>query len=121
MQEPPTPITHPSSARAPRFVRLREEPPPPPPPHPKRPRPKLKKLRVTLVGFGLAVLALVSTVFGMLMAVASDLPSLENTAEFRAAENSVLYADGPGCKELDPKECTEIAKLTGNLNRILVE
>ncbi|MGH2761124.1 MAG: transglycosylase domain-containing protein, partial [Thermoleophilaceae bacterium] len=69
---------------------------------------------------GLSFLAVISTVFGMLMAVAADLPSLENTAEYNAAENSILYAAEPGCKELDPKKCTRIAKLTGNLNRILV-
>ena len=70
---------------------------------------------------GLSVLALVSTVFGMLMAVASDLPSLENRAQYDRAENSVLYADSWGCKELaDELDCEQIAKLTGNQNRILV-
>ena len=68
---------------------------------------------------GIGVLAVISTVFGMLMAVASDLPSLENKAEFQAAENSILYADGPGCKDPGRSYC-QIAKLTGNLNRILV-
>jgi penicillin-binding protein 1A len=116
MQEPPTPINDSSSARGPRFVRLQETPPPPPPP--KRTKPKLKKLRLSLVLLGLSALAVVSTLFGMLMAVARDLPSLENQAEFRAAENSILYADD--CKELDSGNCTRIAKLTGNLNRILV-
>jgi penicillin-binding protein 1A len=83
-------------------------------------KPKLKKLRLALVLFGLAVLALVSLVFGMLMAVASDLPALENRAEFDRAENSTLFADEPRCKELSDG-CTEIAKLTGNRNRILLE
>jgi penicillin-binding protein 1A len=115
MQEPPTPITHSPSARGPRFVRLQETPPPPPPP--RRTKPKLKKLRLAFVLLGLTALALVSTLFGMLMAVARDLPSLENQAEFRAAENSILYADD--CKEF-PEKCTRVAKLTGNLNRILV-
>ncbi len=115
MQEPPTPITHSPSARGPRFVRLQETPPPPPPP--RRTKPKLKKLRLAFVLLGLTALALVSTLFGMLMAVARDLPSLENQAEFRAAENSILYADD--CKDF-PEKCTRIAKLTGNLNRILV-
>ena len=116
MQEPPTPITHSPSARGPRFVRLQENPPPPPPP--RRTKPKLKKLRLAFVLLGLTALALVSTLFGMLMAVARDLPSLENQAEFRAAENSILFADD--CRELDSGNCTRIAKLTGNLNRILV-
>jgi penicillin-binding protein 1A len=113
MQEPPTPITESPRARGPRFVRLQETPPPPRPP-----KPKLKKLRLAFVLLGLSSLAIVSTFFGMLMAVARDLPALENQAEFDAAENSILYADD--CKGFDPKGCTRIAKLTGNLNRILV-
>jgi penicillin-binding protein 1A len=116
MQEPPTPITDSPRARGPRFVRLQETPPPPRPP-----KPKLKKLRLAFVLLGLTVLAIISTFFGMLMAVARDLPSLENQAEFEAAENSILYADTPSCKDLDDlKSCTRIARLTGNLNRILV-
>jgi penicillin-binding protein 1A len=86
-------------------------------------KPKLKKLRLALVVLGLSVLALISTVFGMLMAVASDLPSLDNKAEFQAAENSLLFADdrnNPACRDFDPEKCGRIAKLTGNLNRILV-
>ena len=54
------------------------------------------------------------------MAVASDLPSLDNEAQYRAARNSVLYPRGPDCPKLDPSKCTQIGKLTGNLNRILV-
>jgi penicillin-binding protein 1A len=80
----------------------------PPPPTPKR---KLKKFRLGFVLVGLSLLALVSTVFGMLMAVSSDLPALENKAEYRAARNSVLLA-GDGR--------TQVAKLTGNNNRILL-
>jgi penicillin-binding protein 1A len=113
MQEPPTLINSPS-ARGPRFARAPVSPPPP------RAKPKLKKLRLAFVLLGLSALAIVSTLFGMLMAVARDLPSLENQAEFRAAENSILYADGPNCDEIDAGKCTRIAKLTGNLNRILV-
>ncbi len=45
------------------------------------------------------------------MAVASDLPSLENQAEYAAAENSVLTAEGG----------EEIASLTGNQHRILID
>jgi penicillin-binding protein 1A len=116
MQDPPTPITHPRAARGPRFVLMQESPPPPPPPRPAKP--KLKKLRLAFVLLGLICLALVSTFFGMLMAVARDLPALENQAEFEAAKNSVLFADD--CKELDSGKCTRIARLTGNLNRILV-
>jgi penicillin-binding protein 1A len=116
MPDPPTPITHSPSARGPRFVRLQETPPPPPPP--RRTKPKLKKLRLAFVLVGLCSLAVVSTLFGMLMAVARDLPSLENQAEFQAAENSILLADD--CQDLDSGNCTRIGRLTGNLNRILV-
>jgi penicillin-binding protein 1A len=114
MSEPPTPTIHPSAARTQQFVRGD----PSPRPAPRRAKPKLKKLRLALILFGLSVLALVSTLFGMLMAVAGDLPSLENTAEFRAAKNSTLYSSGPGCKE--PTSACRIAQLTGNQNRILV-
>ncbi len=107
MQQSPTPIK-PSAFHGPRFAR----------PQPRPPKPKLKKLRLAFVLLGLTALAIVSTLFGMLMAVARDLPSLENQAEFRAAENSILYADD--CKDFDPDRCTRIARLTGNLNRILV-
>ena len=109
MQELRTPTNTPS-LHGPRFARPQGTPP----------KPKLKKLRLAFVLLGLSALAIVSTLFGMLMAVARDLPSLENQAEFRAAQNSVLFADGPNCKELDPDKCTKIARLTGNLNRILV-
>ena len=104
MQEPPTtPMTRQAAARGRRFLRANgaasvQEPPagvwpvqpgvaPPPPP---RRRTRLKKLRLAFILLGISMLALVSTVFGMLMAVASDLPSLENRAEYRAARNSVL-------------------------------
>ncbi|HEV2775659.1 MAG TPA: transglycosylase domain-containing protein, partial [Solirubrobacteraceae bacterium] len=53
-------------------------------------RPRLKRLRLAFILFGLSLLALVSTAFGMMMAVASDLPQLENTTAFRSAQNSVL-------------------------------
>ena len=92
MHEPPTPITPRPPARERRFVRAQPAPAPAEPPPP--PKPKLKKLRLALVVLGLSFLALVSTVFGMLMAVASDLPSLENTAEFKAAENSTTTRAG---------------------------
>jgi penicillin-binding protein 1A len=80
-------------------------------PPPRYPRTRVKKLRLAFILFGLSCLAVVSTVFGMMMAVASDLPALESQAEYRKAKNSILVAaDGR----------TEVAKLTGNLNRILL-
>src|SRR4051794_8269397 len=59
-------------------------------PDPPLGRPRLKRLRMALILAGLSVLALVSTAFGMMMAVASDLPQLENRTEFKRAQNSLL-------------------------------
>src|SRR5829696_2469531 len=88
-------------------------------PSPPRRKPQLKKLRLALILFGLAALALVSTVFGMLMAVASDLPALENQAEYKNARNSKLYPDTSQCRK-DIDKCPSLATLTGNSNRILL-
>jgi penicillin-binding protein 1A len=74
-------------------------------------RPQLKKLRLALILLGFALLSLVSTIFGMMMAVAQDLPSLETTNEFKASRNSIL---------LDNTGKRRIAALTGKENRILV-
>ena len=57
------------------------------------------------------LLAVVSTVFGMMMAVASDLPALENRKEYQDARNSVLY-DYTGKQSL--------GVLTNNQSRVLV-
>src|SRR3954452_6730488 len=65
---------------------------------------RVRKLRVLIVLFGLGALALVSTLFGMLMAVAADLPTLES----RTYMNSKIYSH-------DNKE---IGTLTGNERRI---
>jgi penicillin-binding protein 1A len=51
-----------------------------PPKQPRR-RVRVRKLRVFALLLGLGALAVVSTVFGMMMAVASDLPSLEEPAQ----------------------------------------
>jgi penicillin-binding protein 1A len=59
-------------------------------PEPPRGRPRLKRLRFALILAGLSLLAVVSTAFGMMMAVASDLPQLENRREFKRAQNSVM-------------------------------
>ena len=80
------------------------------------PKPKVKKLRLAAdPRRAAALLAVVSTVFGMMMAVASDLPELENKAEFKAAENSMVFAAHPRARRPE-----QLAKLTGNQNRILV-
>lgn len=73
-------------------------------------KPKLKKLRAALVIVGLGLLALVSWVFGIMMAVAQDLPALENRAQFDRAENSVI---------LD-RNGERLATLTNNEGRIIV-
>ncbi|HEX2162196.1 MAG TPA: transglycosylase domain-containing protein, partial [Thermoleophilaceae bacterium] len=105
---------------------MHQQPPTATPPRPSPPapeggaapppvgKPKLKKLRLALILSGLGALALVSTVFGMMMAVASDLPQLENKAEYDRAENSTVYADPAAGRD-------RLARLTGNENRILLE
>ena len=117
MAEPPTPTVLPTAPDSNGQLTDGSEPPAPP-----RHKPKLKKLRLLLVFVGLGVLAVISTLFGMLISVASDLPSLENKAEYRAAQNSKLYfddPDDPACKDLgDP---CEMARLTGNQNRVLLD
>ncbi|MGI9081298.1 MAG: transglycosylase domain-containing protein [Thermoleophilaceae bacterium] len=79
-------------------------------------KPKLKKLRLAVILGGLAGLALVSTVFGMMMAVSSDLPELENRKEYQRSRNSVVVAEPTRKGEKPPP----LAKLTNNQNRILV-
>ena len=75
-------------------------------------RPRLNKLRLgARRSAGLRSWPLVSTVFGMMMAVAQDLPELESQNEFKAARNSVL---------LDDARQAPLAVLTGHENRILV-
>ena len=50
---------------------------------PRKPKPgRVKKLRLLIVLLGLGLLAIVSTFFGMMMAIAQDLPQLENKQEF---------------------------------------
>src|SRR4051795_11790617 len=74
---------------------------------PPKPRVRIRKLRVLALLAGLGILATVSTVFGMLMAVASDLPALEEPS----SQNSVLV-DRRGVR---------LGLLTGNQNRILLK
>jgi penicillin-binding protein 1A len=73
-------------------------------------RPRIKKLRLFLCLLGLGLIALVSTVFGMMMAVASDLPALENRQDLKNARNSVV-TDSKGQR---------LGVLTTRENRILV-
>ena len=73
---------------------------------PPRRRVRIRKLRVFALLFGLFCLAAVSTVFGMMMAVASDLPQLEDPLR----GNSVLL-DANG---------NEIGLLTGSQRQLFV-
>jgi penicillin-binding protein 1A len=74
------------------------------PPKPPKPKMKIRKLRVFALLLGLGLLAAVSTVFGMMMAVASDLPELEEPA----SRNTVIY----------DKDGNRLGLLTGNQRRI---
>ena len=82
----------------------------PVPPDGSGPKPRIKKLRLLGILLPLGVLAVVSTVFGMMMAVASDLPSLTAAQQLRHAQNSVLYDD----------HGNKLGILTSNENRILI-
>jgi penicillin-binding protein 1A len=73
-------------------------------------KPRLKKLRVLFVLLGLAVLAVVSLVFGMMMAVSQDLPAIYDFAQYKASKNSEVF-DASG----EP-----IGTLTSNQNKILL-
>ena len=70
----------------------------------------MRKLRFALVLLGLAGLAFVSWIFGIMMAVAQDLPSLESREQYKRAENSIVY-DVRGQR---------LATLTNNQGRILL-
>ncbi len=85
--------------------------PPPEVPARRRTKPRLKKLRTLVVLFALTLLAIVSWVFGIMMAVAQDLPALETREQFRDAENSIVT-------DRDGKQLTV---LTGNERRILLD
>ena len=73
-------------------------------------KPRLKKLRILFVLLGLGVLAVVSMVFGMMMAVSQDLPAIYDFAQFKASKNSEVF-DASG----EP-----IGTLTSNQNKILL-
>jgi penicillin-binding protein 1A len=77
---------------------------------PKR-KTKIKKLRLLAILVPLAALAVVSTIFGMMMAVASDLPSLEQLPQVAKRKNSVLT-------DINGRRLTT---LTSNQGRIIVD
>jgi penicillin-binding protein 1A len=74
-------------------------------------RPRIKKLRVFWIVLGLTVLAVISLVFGMMMAVASDLPQLENRQQYRASKDNSVLLDYQGRK---------LGIVTNNQNVVLV-
>jgi penicillin-binding protein 1A len=57
------------------------------------PKPRVRKLRLLGILVALGALAFISLVFGMMMAVASDLPQLTNVTQQRSQVNSYLYDD----------------------------
>ena len=73
---------------------------------PPRRQVRIRKLRVLALLAGLGVLAAVSTVFGMMMAVASDLPQMEDPLR---GNSVILDANGQ-----------EIGLLTGNQRQLFV-
>ncbi len=104
--------------RARRARRAKAAPPPEPEPdegatvsmlhdEPILARVRIRKLRVFGVLLGLTILAIVSTLFGMMMAVTSDLPSLEEPA----GRNSVL----------EDRNGVRLGMLTGNQKRIFLQ
>src|SRR4051794_29945000 len=82
----------------------------PPGPDAPRPKPRVKKLRLLAILIPLILLAIISTVFGMMMAVASDLPKLEQLPQVAKRKNSVLY---------DVRD-RRLTTLTSNQGRIIV-
>jgi penicillin-binding protein 1A len=56
-------------------------------------RPRLKRLRFVLILLAVLLLGLISFVFGIFVAVASDLPSLTNFSQYKNAQSSVLLDD----------------------------
>jgi penicillin-binding protein 1A len=74
-------------------------------------KPKIHKLRLFMIMLGLGLIAFVSTIFGIMMAVSTDLPKLENRAQYRSAKNSTLL-------DINGKP---LGVLTDKNNRILVQ
>jgi penicillin-binding protein 1A len=83
------PTPPPGRSRFARPRRATSNPSAPPPTS----RPRLKKLRLLSVIAGLGAIAIASLVFGMMMAVASGLPQLENKQQYGKEVNSSLYDD----------------------------
>src|SRR5262249_9251620 len=79
---------------------------------PRKPKPgRVKSLRLAIILAGLGLLAIVSTFFGMMMAISQDLPQLENKKEFAEAKNSIVVDD----------QGNKIGTLLNNNQRILID
>ncbi len=74
-------------------------------------KPRMRKVRFIALLVFLGALAFVSWVFGVMMAVAGDLPDLDARAQYQQAENSTV-TDRDGKK---------LVTLTGNEHRILLK
>lgn len=70
----------------------------------------MKKMRILFVLMGLGILATVSVVFGMMMAVSQSLPAVYNFALYKASKNSEVF-DAAGAP---------IGTLTSDQNKILL-
>ncbi len=73
-------------------------------------KPRIRKLRIFLITIGLMALAGISMIFGMMMAVASELPKLEDRQQYKVSKPSIMYDD----------QGRVITRLRNNQNRILV-
>ena len=79
---------------------------------PRKPKPgRIKKLRIVVILVGLGALAMVSTIFGMMVSLSRDVPQLENKEQYAQAKNSEVF-DSEGRK---------IGAVLSNTQRILVE
>lgn len=77
---------------------------------PEPPKPRLRRRRLLLLLLPVGALAIVSIAFGMMMAMAAELPNLENAKGFQKARNSAMY-DRLG---------RPLGILTSSRNRVLV-
>jgi penicillin-binding protein 1A len=75
---------------------------------PPKSRTRIRKLRAFFVLSGLGILAVISAIFGMMMAVASDLPEID-VLDVSTRPSHILDRDG-----------NDLGILTGNENRLLV-
>jgi penicillin-binding protein 1A len=94
-----------AAPRPPRIGRLASR-------RPRRAKPgRIKRLRFLIVFAGLCLLAMVSTFFGMMMAIARDLPTLETETQYKTAKNSIVL-DNHG---------ESLGTLLNNNQRILID